>query len=115
MSSNGFLQILDLKIFRLPRLLRIGQRPHRQVIRVVAHATGSWVLFTADGDCHEARLVGGWVLGMGRLLGLRWQVADGRHLVAFTSIRSQAPGVGRRLLARLRWPLPEPAAFAKSA
>jgi hypothetical protein len=112
MSSNGFLQILDLKVFRLPRLLRVGQRPHRHVIRVVVHATGSWILFTADGGYHDGRLVGGWVLARGRLLGLRWQTADGRHLVAFTSVRLQAPGVGRRLLARLRWPLPEPAAIA---
>jgi len=112
MSSNGFLQILDLKIFKLPWLLWIGQLPRRRIVRVVAHPTGSWTLFTADGDCHDARLVGAWVLGRGALLGLHWQAEGGRHLAAVTSVRVQAPGVGRRLLTRLRWPLPEPAAFA---
>ena len=111
MSSNGFLQILDLKTFRLPRLMRIGLHSRRHVVRVVAHATGSWILFTADGGCHEARLIGGWVLAKGRLIGLRWQAADGRALAAVTSVNLQAPGVGRRLLVRLRWPLRVPAAL----
>jgi len=107
MSSNGFLQILDLKIFKLPWLLRIGQLPRRRVVRVVAGPTGSWTLFMANGSCHDARLVD----GRGVLLGLRWQAEDGQHLAAVTSVRVQAPGVGRRLLTRLRWPLLEPAAF----
>lgn len=111
-SLNGFLQILDLRIPRLPWLLRAGQGPGRRVARAVVRPTGSWALFTADGRCHEASLVGGWVLARGVLLGLRWRAVDGRHLTAVTSIRLQAPGVGRRLLARLRWPLPDPALFA---
>lgn len=112
MSSNGFLLILDLKIFELPWLLRIGQSPRRRVVRAVALPTGSWTLFTAGDACHGARLVGSWVLGRGRLIGLRWQAEDGRQFTAVTSIRLQTPGVSRRLLARLRWPLPEPAGFA---
>jgi len=111
-SLNGFLQILDLKIPRLPGLLRVGQRPGRCVERAVARPSGSWALFTTDGGCHEARLIGGWVLAGGVLLGLRWRGKNGRYLAAVTSVRLQAPGVGRRLLVRLRWPLPEPAAFA---
>jgi hypothetical protein len=110
MSLNGFLQILDLKIFRVPRLLRIGQRPHRRVVRVLGHTTGAWVLFTFDGACHDAHLIGGWALARGRLLGLRWQTADGQCLYVITSAYIQTPDVGRRLLVRLRWPLPDPVA-----
>ena len=111
-SLNGFLQILDLKIFSLPRLLRLGQRPHRRVVRVVGHASGSWMLFTFDGCCHDAHLIGGWALAKGGLLGLRWQTADGQCFYAMTSIHLQTPDVGRRLLVRLRWPLPDPVACA---
>jgi hypothetical protein len=109
MSSNGFLQILDLNIFRLPWLLRMGQNPSLGIVRAVAQPSGSWVLFTADGAHHDARLIGGWVLAKGTLLGLCWQARGIGRLAAYTSVRLQAPDVGRRLLARLRWPLPEPA------
>lgn len=84
----------------------------RQVIRVIAVPTGLWNLFTYDGQRHEARLIGGWVLARGALLGLRWQAEDGQYLDAVTSVRMQSPDVGRRLLARLRWPLPDSGTFA---
>ena len=109
MSSNGFLQILDLKTFRLPWLLRLGQKQSLGIVRAVAQPSGSWVLFTADGAHHDARLIGGWVLAKGALLGLYWQSRETGRLAAYTSVRLQAPDVGRRLLARLKWPLSEPA------
>ncbi len=112
MSSNGFLQILDLRVFELPRLLRIGQPRRRRVIRAVAQSTGSWTVFTAAGGCHQARLTGGWVLSRGALIGLCWRGEDDRSFAAITSVRLQAPGIGRRLLTRLRWPLPQPAALS---
>ena len=62
MSSNGFLQTLDLKLIELPWLMRAGQSSNRRVVRAVAGPTGSWTLFTADDGRHDARLVGGWVL-----------------------------------------------------
>ena len=108
MSSNGFLQILDLKIYRLPWWLRIGLPRRREVVRAVAQPSGSWVLFTADGARHGGRLAGGWMLAGGALLGLRWRTGRSGSLVAYTSVRLQASGVGRRLLARLRWPQAEP-------
>jgi len=108
MSSNGFLQILDLKIYRLPWLLRMGLNPRLEVTRAIAQPSGSWVLFTADGARHDAGLVGGWVLAKGALLGLRWRTRDAGCLAAYTSVRLQSPDGGRRLLARLRWPQPEP-------
>ncbi len=111
-SLNGFLQILDLKIYRLPWLLRIGQLPRWRVIRAVAQHTGAWTLFTADGEQHDVLIEGCWVLGRGSLLGLRWRTATGRSLYALTSIRLQERNVGRRLLVRLRWPLPEPVVLA---
>ncbi|HJP39142.1 MAG: hypothetical protein QF483_08485 [Gammaproteobacteria bacterium] len=112
MLSNGFLQILDLKIISLPRFLRFGWPAHRHINRVVAQSTGSWNLFVSDGRCLDARLVSSWVLANGLLLGLRWQTADGRCFAAVTSIRLQAPITGRRLLTRLRWPLFESATVA---
>lgn len=112
MSSNGFLQILELRIIELPRLMRIGHVARRRVVRAVARPTGLWTLFTLDGEHHDARLIGSWVLARGALLGLRWHSEDGRYLHAVTSVRVQTPDVGRRLLARLRWPLPEPGDFA---
>ncbi len=112
MSLNGFLQILDLKIYRLPWLFRIGQLPRRRVIRVVAQSTGAWVLFTSDGKQHDALLRGRWVLARGGLLGLRWRTTGGGSLFAVTSIRLQECNAGRRLLVRLRWPLPESATLA---
>jgi len=112
MSSNGFLQILDLKIISLPWQNRAGPFACRRVIRMVARPTGLWTLFTADGQRHDARLIGGWVLARGVLIGFRWQTEDSMHLNAITSVRLLTPDIGRRLLTRLRWPLPEPAAFA---
>lgn len=109
MSSNGFLQILDLKIYRLPWWLRVGRRPCVDVVRAVAQPSGAWIVFTADGARHDAGLVGGWVLAKGALLGLRWQTSGDGSLSAISSVHIQSPGVGRRLLARLRWPQAEPA------
>jgi len=112
MSSNGFLQILDLRICSLPSFLTIGQRPGRRVVRAVAWPDGGWCVTTADGRDHPAQLTGSWTLADGVCIGLHWRDADRRRLVAWTSVRLQADAVGRRLLARLRWPLREPAAFA---
>ena len=109
MSSNGFLQILDLKIYRLPWLLRMGRNPRVEVARAVAQPSGAWILFTADGARHDGCLVGGWVLAKGALLGLRWLTSSAGSLSVLTSVRLQSPSTGRRLLARLRWPQPEPA------
>jgi hypothetical protein len=106
------LQILDLKIISLPRLLWFGLHPGGRIDRVVAQSSGSWILFAADGSCLDARLVSSWVLASGVLLGLRWQAADGRYFAAVTSVRLQAPIVGRLLLTRLRWPLFESATVA---
>jgi len=106
------LQILDLKTLELPLALRIGHSRCRQVERAVAGAAGGWTLMTADGGLHDARLVGGWILSRGTLIGLRWRTAEGLSLAAVTSVRVLTPDIGRRLLTRLRWPLPEPAAFA---
>lgn len=111
MSSNGFLQILDLKIISPPRLMPVGRFARPRVRRVVARSTGVWTLFTEDGKRRDARLIGGWVLAKGLLIGLRWRTEDGVSLDSVTSTRIQTPDVGRRLLTRLRWPLPEPAAF----
>jgi hypothetical protein len=112
MSSNGFLQILDLRVISLPWLMTVGPFAYRQIRRAVLLPTGGWALFTADGERRDARLLGGWVLAGGVLTGLRWQTEAGEFLGAVTSTRMQTPDVGRRLLARLKWPLPEPAAFA---
>jgi len=106
------LQILDLKTLKLPLPLRIGQSRRRQVERAVAGPAGGWTLMTVDGGLHDARLVGGWILSRGALIGLRWRTAEGRSLAAVTCVRVLTPDIGRRLLTRLRWPLPEPAAFA---
>ncbi len=112
MSSNGFLQILDLKTIRLPWLLSIGQSQHGRVLRAVTGPTGYWTLFTVDRSYRDARLVGSWVFGQGAMIGLGWRTASGRHLAALTSVKVLAPDVGRRLLVRIDWPLPESDAFA---
>ncbi len=112
MSSNGFMQILDLRIFSLPRLLRLGQPPGRRVVRAVAGPDGGWCVTTADGRDHPAQLTGSWTVADGACIGLQLRAADQRRLVAWTSVRLQTDTVGRRLLARLRWPLRVPAAFA---
>jgi len=106
------LQILDLQTLELPLPLRIGQLRCRQVERAVAGPAGGWTLITADGGLHDARLCGGWILSRGFLIGLRWRTAGGLSVWAVTSVRVLTPDIGRRLLTRLRWPLPEPVAFA---
>lgn len=112
MLSNGFLQILDLRIYNLPTLFRIGASSCRHVVRAIAGPDGSWTLMTADGVRHDAQLTGGWRVADGALIGMLWRDADRRSLVAWTSVRLQTDTVGRRLLVRLRWPLREPAAIA---
>ena len=112
MSSNGFLQILDLRIVRLPWLLSFGQSQRGRVLRAVAGPAGYWTLFTVDRSYPDARLLSSWALGRGAVVGLRWRTEGGRSLAALTSVTVLSPDVGRRLLVRIKWPLPESAAFA---
>lgn len=77
----------------------IGQTSVR---RAVIDGGGRWVLQSADGDCCEAVLRGGWLAGP--FAGLRWADPNGGRRYAWLSRRGNGPVGWRRLRVRLRHP-----------
>ena len=107
MLSNGFLHILDLRISEQPFGWLQSRIRARCISRAICYQNGGWSLFFADGELVEAHLSGHWVLSGGLLLGLSWRTSDARKAMCITSLRWQDPDTIRRLLVRLRLPLPE--------
>jgi len=107
MLSNGFLNILDLRISDQPFNWLQPRMVERRISRAICYQSGGWCLFFADGARIDAQLSGHWVLSGGLLIGLSWRTADASKAMCLTSLRWQDPNTIRRLLVRLRLPVPQ--------
>lgn len=116
MWYNGFLQNLDIDLARrdfggfgrtaFARWLRRVSPFHTPVVtRLVARRTGSWFLETDSGECHDVRLVSGWILGGGICFGLYWKSDEGRRFRCWLAGWQHDPVVLRRLRVRLKVPV----------
>ena len=105
MWSNAFYQTLDLDLSgsksSIWRLFGFN------ICRVIAHPSGRWVLETRTGRLVDAHLHSGWIAGGGRFTGLSWAGSDGnRYACALFAVHPEG-AQWRRLLVRLRLPIPE--------
>jgi len=77
-----------------------------RVRRIIAHASGRWSLDLGNDECVEVELLHGWIAWGGRLVGLCWMSRErGRFVCGLCCLE---PGLDRwrRLLVRLRVPMP---------
>ena len=104
MWSNGFYQTLELE---LPDPSGVVLRFSGSGIRrVIAHASGRWSLDLGQDACFEVELLHGWIGGGGRLVGLRWMSREGCRFVCGLCCLDPDRDRWRRLLVRLRVPMP---------
>jgi hypothetical protein len=116
MWCNGFLQILEIDLVGhrsgnwvragLPGRLRCVNYFYTSVVnRFAARPSGNWTIETEQGKIFEARLVSGWIIGNGLIMGLYWKSESGDRFRCWLAGWQQDPTVLRRLLVRLKLPV----------
>lgn len=106
MLSNGFLNTLDLRISEQPCHWLQSGSANSKIMRAVCQQDGRWRLLLANGEWAHANLQSYWVLPAGCLIGLSWRLAGNSKASCLTSLHWQHSATIRRLLAKLRYPLP---------
>jgi len=105
MWLNGFYQTLE---FELPDPSGTVRRfSGYRLRRIIAHASGRWSLDPGTGEYVDVEILHGWIGGGGRLVGLRWRSRDGRRFVCGLCCPKPDHDRWRRLLVRLRVPVPQ--------
>jgi len=77
-----------------------------RIRRIIAHASGRWSLDVGDREYVDVELLHGWIGAGGRLVGLRWMSGERRRFVCGLCCREPTRDPWRRLLVRLRVPMP---------
>jgi hypothetical protein len=103
MWSNAFCQTIDLGFPDPDGAMRrfAGAR----LTRIVAHASGRWLLELRSGERFAAELTHGWIAGGGRLVGLRWSARGRGPQSCCLYCAEPARDRWRRLLTRVRVPM----------